>query len=133
MNRLGNIIYYVKDVAKTVDFFEKAFGIERQFIDETGVYAQMKTGNTALGFAEQKFAQTLVPNGFTPLSPDKPFGQEISFCSDEPKEAYARAIECGCKEITPLKAKEWGQVVGHLLTPDGILVEIASEMEMKDE
>lgn len=128
MNRLGHIIYYVKNVTETVEFFEKAFGLKRAFIDETGVYAQMETGDTALGFADQKFAKEHVMGNYTPLNKTAPFGMEISFCSHEPQSNYDRAIEAGCKGINPLEEKPWGQTVGHVLTPDGILVEISSEM-----
>ena len=88
----------MKDVAKTVDFFEKAFGLERQFIDETGVYAQMKTGETALGFAQEEFAKTLVPSGFSPLSPAKPFAQEISFCSKDPRPLMQKLLKLAAKK-----------------------------------
>ena len=51
MNKLGTVIFYVQDVTKTIEFYEKAFGIERSFIDPSGHYGQLETGATALGFA----------------------------------------------------------------------------------
>ena len=51
--RLGYIILYVADVAKTVAFYERAFGLERRFVHESGTYAEMETGATAFAFAEE--------------------------------------------------------------------------------
>ena len=50
--KLRYIILYVPDVEQTVVFYEKAFGLERKFIHESG-YAEMITGETALGFASE--------------------------------------------------------------------------------
>ena len=41
MNKLGTIIFYVEDVPKTIEFFEKAFGLTRLFVDPTGHYGQL--------------------------------------------------------------------------------------------
>jgi lactoylglutathione lyase len=41
---LGYVIVYVPDVAATVAFYERAFGIKRRFIHESGTYAEMETG-----------------------------------------------------------------------------------------
>ena len=51
MNFLSHIIFYVDDVAKTMAFYEKAFGLERAFIDPSGHYGQLETGTAALSFA----------------------------------------------------------------------------------
>ena len=41
-------ILYVKDVAQSVAFYERAFGLKQRFIDESGQYAEMETGETSL-------------------------------------------------------------------------------------
>jgi lactoylglutathione lyase len=51
--RLGYVIQYVPDVAATVAFYEAAFGLERRFLHESGTYAEMETGATALAFASE--------------------------------------------------------------------------------
>ena len=51
--RLGYVIIYVSDLEATVVFYEKAFGIARRFIHESG-YAEMDTGATALAFATER-------------------------------------------------------------------------------
>ena len=126
MNRFGHVIYYVNDVPATVAFFEKAFKLERDFIAEN-VYAQMKTGNTALGFAQYDWVEKRIPGGVTPLS-KKPFATEISLCAQDVKASFDHAVESGCEVLCQPEPQPWGQTVGYVKTPDGILVEISSEM-----
>ncbi|MCH9614142.1 MAG: hypothetical protein SP1CHLAM54_11540 [Chlamydiia bacterium] len=127
MVKLGHIIYYVKDVEETVAFFEKAFGLKRQFIDPTGVYAQMQTGETALGFAAIELAKKNLRAGFQPVTPEGlPFGSEISFRSDDLAVSLQTALEAGCTLVESIEEKFWGETVCYVRTPQGILVELAA-------
>src|SRR5205809_23165 len=93
MNRFGHTIFYVKDVKKTVEFFEKAFGIPRWFIDDTGQYAQLKTGDTALGFASWELAQSNLKVPFQKGDPKQPpLGCEISFLTDNVQASLDTAL-----------------------------------------
>jgi lactoylglutathione lyase len=47
--KLGYTLLYVDDVLKTMDFYEKAFGLARGFAHENQ-YGEMVTGETKLGF-----------------------------------------------------------------------------------
>lgn len=129
MQHLSHVIFYVDDVVKSVEFFEKAFGLVRDFIDDTQVYAQIKTGATALAFAKKGFITSNIADEFTWFSADQNPGMQISFSSSNVKMAYQQALENGCKEVAYLQEKPWGQTVGYVKTPDGILVELASVME----
>jgi catechol 2,3-dioxygenase-like lactoylglutathione lyase family enzyme len=44
--KFGYTILYVKDVEKTVAFYESAFGLKRKFVNESG-YGEMDTGHRA--------------------------------------------------------------------------------------
>ncbi len=44
--RLGYVIFYVRDVSETVQFYQKAFGLTCRFTHESGAYAEMETGQT---------------------------------------------------------------------------------------
>lgn len=46
--KLGYTIVYVPDVAASLAFFEQAFGIERRFLHESGMYGELDTGATTL-------------------------------------------------------------------------------------
>jgi lactoylglutathione lyase len=53
--KFGYTILYVKDVQKTVTFYESAVGLRRKFVHESG-YGEMDTGETALAFASVELA-----------------------------------------------------------------------------
>lgn len=48
--KLGYTLFYVDDVAKTMDFYEKAFGLKKGFAHEDQ-YGEMITGETKLIFS----------------------------------------------------------------------------------
>jgi lactoylglutathione lyase len=129
MNHLSHVIYYVENVKETVEFFERAFGLKKHFIDPTGEYAQLDTGSTALGFASESLASKNLPHGFQKLDHSKlPFGIEISLCAKDVEASFNHALKNGAVLVAPLEKKPWGQTTGFVRTPQGILVEICSEM-----
>ena len=44
--KLGYTIAYVSDVAESIAFYERAFGLKRRFIHESGQYGELETGET---------------------------------------------------------------------------------------
>ncbi len=128
MNRLGNIIFYVEDVEKTIAFFEKAFGLKRSFIDPTGQYGQLETGTTALGFASLELAKQNLPQGFRRISPKELPGCEISFTAKDVHRSLTHAVKSGAELIASPEEKPWGQTVAYVRDSNGILIEIASDM-----
>lgn len=124
--KLGYTIIYVADVLETVTFYETAFGLQRRFIHESNLYAEMETGDTALAFAGNEAAEmnglAVVPN--TPKSPAAAW--EICLVTDEVENAYLRAVDAGCTPVSAPDAKPWGQVVSYVRDLNGCLVEIAS-------
>jgi lactoylglutathione lyase len=122
----GYTIIYVEDVAKTVEFYERCFGLTRRFVSEGSDYAEMETGVTTLSFSAHQLASSIVDD-FRPAHPDQlPPGIEIAFTTDDVPQAYAKAIDNGA---TPLKApvtKPWGQVVAYVRDCNGVLVELCT-------
>lgn len=125
----SHMIFYVKNVKDTVKFYEQAFGLEVRFIHESGQYAEMETGQTALSFASLEAADMNLPGGYQQHSPEQsPFANEITFTSKDVNGAYAKAVAAGATALTEPLEKPWGQLVGYVRDPDGILIEIGSEM-----
>lgn len=126
--RFGYTILYVPDVAAAVAFYEAAFGLERRFLDESGMYAEMETGSVALAFAHESMAEA---NGFL-IEPARLEGKaspvELAFVSDTPADAFAHAVKHGASVVRPVEEKPWGQHVGHLRDLNGVVVEICSPM-----
>ena len=126
---LGYTIVYVRDVPATVAFYERAFGLQRRFVHESGSYAEMETGATALAFVSQDQAGAVLPDGFQALDPAKPpVGMEIALVTPDVRAAFVRAVDGGAVAVVEPVEKPWGQVVAYVRDPDGTLVEIASPM-----
>jgi catechol 2,3-dioxygenase-like lactoylglutathione lyase family enzyme len=126
--KLGYVIMYVPEVATAVEFYERAFGLTRRFIHESGDYAEMETGGTALSFAAEALG---VQNGveFQPLRPDqRPAGIEIALVTDDVTAAVARAADAGAVVVKQPEKMPWGQTVAYVRDLNGALVELCTPM-----
>ncbi len=125
--RFGYTILYVRDVAATLDFYERAFGQERRFVHESGQYAELETGSTTLAFAAHELAALSVPGAFNGVESDhrRP-AFEICFVTEDVELAFARAVDAGAVEASMPARKPWGQEVAYVRDLDGNLVELAS-------
>jgi len=128
--KFGYSIVYVKDVLKTVDFYERAFGIQRHFIHESNQYAEMATGSTLLAFSADELVQNLLFKDYEPnASEKKTAGMELDFVTDDVKGAYQQAVKAGAKEVIAPVVKPWGQTVGYVRDINGITVAICSPIQ----
>ena len=126
--KLGYIILYVQDVTATVAFYEKAFGLPRRFVHESGGYAELETGATALAFVAEGMAKE---NGLTVryLRPKEDAAAvELALVTPDVEAAYKRAVEAGARATQPPKQKPWGQTVAYVRDLDGVLVEFCTPM-----
>lgn len=126
--RLGYVIIYVKDIPETVAFYEKAFGLKRRFIHESGAYAEMETGNTALAFVDEKFVKDVLSFRSNRCS-EEAAGIEISLVTDQVQNQFDNAIKAGAIPILKPTQKPWGQLVSYVKDNNGCLVEICSPVE----
>ncbi|MBS0354662.1 MAG: VOC family protein [Proteobacteria bacterium] len=125
--KLGYTIIYVPDVAASIAFFEKAFGLARRFVHESGTYGELDTGETTLAFAALELGHTHFPAGFVAASESpQPLGFEVAFVTPSVPEAHARALAAGATELLAPQAKPWGQTVSYVRCPDGTLVELCT-------
>ena len=125
--RLGWVIVYVPAVEDAIAFYERAFGLERTFIDPSGTFGQLATGDTALAFAHESLAVGNFPGGVqTPAGTAPPFNVELALVFDDPAAAFAHAVEAGCTSLSPPEEQPHGQVVGWVRDPWGTLIEICS-------
>ncbi len=125
--RFRYTILYVSDVASSLEFYERALGQKRRFLHESGQYAELDTGDTALAFAAHELAAANVPGVYRPEESrgTRP-AFEVCFVTRDVQGAFDRAITEGAESVTPPQTKPWGQHVAYVRDPDGNLVEIAS-------
>lgn len=125
--RFAYTIVYVPDVAAAAAFYESAFGCAIRFITESGDYAELDTGDVTLSFASEGLADSNLPDGYhrhTPGTP--PLATELCFVSDEIDTIWQQAISAGATVVTEPVTKPWGQTLGYVRDPQGVLIEIAT-------
>lgn len=127
--RLGYVIIYVKDIQETVMFYEKAFELKRRFIHESGAYAEMETGSTALAFVDEKFVKDALPFRLNRSTEDAA-GIEISLVTENVEDQFDKAIKAGAVSIVKPTQKPWGQLVSYVKDINGCLVEICSPIQV---
>lgn len=129
MLKFAYTIFYVQDVVKTIGFYEKAFGLKKAFIADTGEFGQLDTGSTALAFANISLITEEVPGGFIAGDINKqPLGVEVAFATDDVAQAYDAAVAAGAVAVAPPAAKPWGQTVAYVKDINGFLVEICTPL-----
>ena len=124
--RFGYTLVYVTDVAATLAFYTRAFGLQPGFLHPSGEYGELATGATKLGFVAHDTASS---HGFTytPVKPGaEPPGLEIGLVVDDVQKAYDAALAAGCVAVKQPAAKPWGQVVSYVRDCNGLLVELCS-------
>jgi lactoylglutathione lyase len=125
--RFGYTILYVRDVAASVELYERAFGQRRRFVHESGDYAELDTGPTTLSLASHDLAKSNLPDAFR-----RPEGKatgtafEVCFVTEDVAAAYDRAVREGAEPVTAPQTRPWGQDVAYVRDADGNLVELAS-------
>ncbi|MBL4684006.1 MAG: VOC family protein [Nannocystaceae bacterium] len=124
---LSYVILYVPDVAATVAHYERAYGLSQRMMHDSGQYAEMETGATALAFAGE--ADVSTRGVFEPSRPQKnAAAAEVAFVTDDVAAAYERALAAGASAQSPPATKPWGQTVSYVRDINGFLVEICSKI-----
>lgn len=127
--RLSHIIYYVDDVVVAADFYIRAFGFTISFLHESNQYVELDTGSTKLAFASHDLGAYNLSDGYLHSNiTEKPFGVELVCTVDDVHASFEHAKNMGAIEIAPPKEKPWGQTVAYVRDPQGIIIEIASEL-----
>ena len=122
--QFGYTILYVEDVASTLDFYGKAFGLATRYVHESGSYGELETGATALAFVSHTLLRQI---GKTPQAPElgRPTS-EIALVTDDVGGAVRRAVDAGARLVQEATAMPWGQTIAYVGDPNGFLVEICT-------
>ncbi len=129
MVKFGYTILYVRDVEKSMSFYERAFGLTRKFIMQN-LYGELLTGETTLSFAALELAKSnLKSDVIESSSGNNPFAIEIGFTTENVQEVYDNALKEGATSEAAPQLKPHGQTVSYVRDPDGFLVEICTPMD----
>ncbi|XP_021887652.1 uncharacterized protein LOC110806953 isoform X2 [Carica papaya] len=108
-------VVYVKDVAKSVDFYAKAFGYNVRRLDESHRWGELESGQTTIAFTPLHQHET-----------DDLTGVVQGPRSSRERPQMERAVEKGAVPVSEPENKEWGQKVGYVRYIDGIVVRMGS-------
>jgi lactoylglutathione lyase len=128
---LGYVILYVNDVAASLAFYEKAFGLARRFFqDDNGkAYGELETGATRLAFASVTLATEHLNQRIVAAELDQaPLGVEIALTTPDVPALFERALKAGATAVSGPATKPWGQTVAYVRDNAGFLVELCTPM-----
>lgn len=124
--QFGFTILYAKDPKATIEFYEKAFGLQRRFFEEKVGYGELETGATTLVISSIELERK-ERKGMEASTKEQPsFGFHISFIKDDVEKAYKLAIENGAEPVLKPKQMQWGGTVGFVRDINGILVSLVT-------
>jgi len=128
---LGYVILYVRDVAASLAFYEKAFGLIRRFFhdDDGKAYGELETGAARLAFASLPLVEAHLKDGVSLAAADQPpLGFEVALVTQDVAGLYERAVKTGAATVSAPEVKPWGQTVAYVRDADGFLVELCSPL-----
>ncbi|OAY37829.1 uncharacterized protein Mb0911c [Manihot esculenta] len=121
-------VVYVKDVAKSIDFYAKAFGYHVRRLDNSHRWGELDSGPTTIAFTPIHQRETDQRSGAVQTSQtvsERP-PLEVCFNYADVDAAYKRAVENGAVAVSQPEDEEWGQRVGYVRDIDGIVVRMGS-------
>ncbi len=124
--KFGYTIIYVSDVEATINFYQRAFELEKSFLHESKQYGELNTGDIKLAFASNSLAES---NGVKFIKNDttkEAAGFEIALIANDVKQGYKHAISNGAITVKEPAVKPWGQEVAYVRDLNGIVIEICS-------
>ena len=117
-------ILYVDDVEHSMQFFERAFGLARGMLHESGDYGELRTGDTKLAFSSTALMRSL---GKAPGRPDPAAPVfEIAFEIEDVAAAVDAARQAGAAVRQEVREEPWGQTTAYVTDPNGYLIELCS-------
>ena len=127
--KLGYTLLYVENVPEAMDFYVKAFGLEKSFLHPEKTYGEMATGETKLGFVAHEVASS---HGFEYRKQSKikePAGIEIGLVTEDVEGSHKKALSAGAQAACPPEEMAWGQTISYVRDINGFLVEICSPIK----
>ena len=124
--KYGYTALFVESVHETIDFYERAFGLKRKMVQESGEYGELQTGDTTLAFTVQSIVKTLSDVAFEPAALHKPAPPlELGMVTDSVDADFERAVAAGAVIVKHPEDKPWGRVA-YVRDNNGFLIEIVS-------
>ena len=119
-----NIILFVQDQAKSADFYRSVLAMEPT-LDVPGMTEFCFSDSLVLGLMPERGITRLLDGAVDPASARGVPRGELYLLVDDPESYHSRALAAGAKELSPLRARDWGETAAYSLDPDGHLLAFA--------
>ncbi len=112
-------ILYVSDQRLSKEFYSKVLQLKPS-LDVSGMTEFTLAENVKLGLMPNDgIAKILTPKVPHPAEKSGIPRCELYLVLDEIEKYFEKAIQYGGKEVSPIKLRDWGDVVGYVSDPDG--------------
>ncbi len=124
-----NIILYVSNQEKSTAFYQSVLEIEPA-LNVPGMTEFKLADRTTLGLMPEKGIKSLLGDVLPDPCSDRPIPRaELYLTVDNPDKYHNRAISFGAKELSPLKARGWGDSAAYSMDFDGHILVFAKKSE----
>lgn len=138
MNQSGDVqldfastVLYIDDVARLVDFYREALGIEPRFFDADLGFAELGA-DARIAIASHKAGHFMMPGAYRKPDGVEVAGTELAFYATDVQAAYDRAVAAGARGLTPPRKMDWGQTVAYVEDPVGTIIGFISPQSAPD-
>ena len=122
----AHFILYVADQRRSTEFYRSVLGRAPR-LDVPGMTEFELAQGAVLGLMpEDGIARLLGPGIAHPSLARAAPRSELYLVVDDAAAVHARAVESGAREVSPVAPRDWGDVVGYSLDPDGHVLAVAS-------
>ena len=123
-----HFILYVADQALSTEFYSAVLGVQPT-LNVPGMTEFAIGDETILGMMPEAGAVRLFGDKITRPTPAGSAPRaEIYLIVDNIEAFHLRALNAGAREISPLKARDWGHEAAYSLDPDGYVLAFAREV-----
>lgn len=115
-------VLYVADQAAAAAFYRRVLGVE-PVLDVPGMTSFALEGGAELGLMPEAGIERILPG--LQATGGQVSRAELYLRVDEPGAAHQRALAAGAVELSPLKARGWGDEAAYCRDPDGHVLAFA--------
>lgn len=119
--RFATAVVYTADVARTVEFYVQATGLEATLYDRDLGFALLGT-DQAVAIASHAAGALMLADGYDTVKSARVGGAELAFWAEDVPAAFRRAVDAGAVALTPPRVMPWGQTVAYVQAPEGTIV-----------
>lgn len=119
-----HLILYVLDQSASTRFYRDTLGSEPT-LDVPGMTEFTLNDHCVLGLMPLAGITRLL--GAATIQPDlaAPPRSELYLSMDDAHAVFERAVRAGARVVSPMEPRDWGDVAGYVLDPDGHVVAFA--------